>query len=404
MSRGSNAMYAQSAWYGDANRDDEWYLSPSAQACTHAPHPPERSVAVDQASPPRMQRQGRTVRGATPEREGLSALRRARSVPVRASSLDPRRHPDAVHLPPPPGADRHFTVRGAVPLGSWDRPGAHTAPRGRAYRDQPVNRPGAVPVWYRTGDAQFRMLRMEEVPAGEPEMLVTTLAHPDFVTPDRDEVPDECVFLGDCRLTAEGYRVYEDTVNTVIHTDQERMHADMVEGTRTLQEALRLWNREGFLCAKGIILDVAQQCLAIANERFRQYTAYCFRQSTSRGRLLTIMAYQHLANGCLALATAIDPDEPCAPNHPKATRSERDGPWTWRYCDNQRIAELLRLGCAFAHPELSNRCDLAERWWENAQLWLARDDGARKIGMTVYSLALRNMKSALSRSDPNLRR
>ena len=115
-------------------------------------------------------------------------------------------------------------------------------------------------------------------------------------------------------------------------------------------------------------------------------------------------AYQYLAYGCLALATAIDPEEPCAPHHPLASPEEQRAPWVWRYCNNACIAAQLAVGCHFADPQLANRCDLAERWWENAQLWLARDDGEQKQGMSAYSLALRNMKSALSRSNPDLRR
>ena len=111
------------------------------------------------------------------------------------------------------------------------------------------------------------------------------------------------------------------------------------------------------------------------------------------------MAYQSPANGLLSLATAIDPCEPISPRHPRATGREKRV-WTWRYCNNRCIYEQLCIAQHVAHPDLTDRYDTAERWWENAQLWLTRDMRPDKPGMSIYLLALRNMKRALSRTQP----
>ena len=100
----------------------------------------------------------------------------------------------------------------------------------------------------------------------------------------------------------------------------------------------------------------------------------------------------------------MDPAKPLAPSQPLATEEDRRRSWKWGYCGNACIAALLRLGYALAHPHLANKCELLKRWWESAQLWLARDAEKRKVGMSAYLLALRDMKSALTRSDSNLRR
>ena len=407
MKPATPARFAQSASSTPhAHGDEAWYYAPQASGTSLETTPELRSATrrpeypgTPERSPSPPPRELRN-RGRQAER----TARRAYSVPVRADSVDPRRHPDAVILPTPPGADAHFSIEGALLTEAWQRPGAHTAPRSRAHSNKPVNRTGPVPVWYRAGDDGFALLRMEDVPAGEPEVLVPELAHPDFVTPRRADWPDEVCYLGDVRVTPEGYRVYDATRNVTVHEDQERMHKEMEFASRLLNRANDVWDPDLFVAAKRAMLDAARMAWEIAHVRFEQYAEFCFAQSTSRERLLILMAYEHLANGLLALATAVDPDEPRAPTHPHATEAEKRRAWRWRYCGNVNIAAQLRLGCAFAHPHVANKCDLLERWWENAQLWLARDAGERKIGISAYSLALRNMKSALSRSDPAKRR
>lgn len=242
------------------------------------------------------------------------------------------------------------------------------------------------------------------MPAVEPEVLIPELAHPNFVTQNRADCPDEVCYLGDLRVTPDCYRVYDVTKNVTVHAYQTRMHEEMEFASRLMTCALETWDREVFVAVKSALLDAARMLWDITRVRFEQYAEYCFEQSTFRKRLLILMAYEHLANGLLALTTAVDPDEPCAPTHPRATETERRRALRWMYCGNVCIAEQLRLGCAFAHQHVANKCDLLEGWWENAQLWIARDAGKRRVGMSAYLLALRNMKSALSCSDPTKRR
>jgi len=44
-----------------------------------------------------------------------------------------------------------------------------------------------------------------------------------------------------------------------------------------------------------------------------------------------------------------------------------------RYCTNPVIAVLAALDAFFFQPNTANKADLAERWLENVELWIARD-------------------------------
>ena len=122
--------------------------------------------------------------------------------------------------------------------------------------------------------------------------------------------------------------------------------------------------------------------------------AWAAQNSNNRARMLEMQAYRFLAEGLLVLGGHIDPDEP---------RKNAQG--LYRYTSNVVIAELLAFAQAFVDPTCANKCDLLERWAENAHLWVARDAEPKPNprAASQYQLVLRNTKHALSRSDPRTR-
>ena len=142
---------------------------------------------------------------------------------------------------------------------------------------------------------------------------------------------------------------------------------------------------------KDDLVYLADLAHMIAHERYQQYREWTWRCSNNRARLLDLQAYEHFAQGLLIISTYLDPAER---SHELAHE--------YRYCSNCVIAKLVDFAIQIVRPSCANRCDLLDRWSENAQLWVARDAPVKPDPRAApqYQLIFRNNKRGLSRTNP----
>ena len=260
--------------------------------------------------------------------------------------------------------------------------GAHTARRARPTTGQPTGGNSRV-IQYRPLEKCHKMSAMI-VARGEPLSLWIPPSAKDYI--DMKDPPDECFFYATHAHSK--YDQHEQQVQLQTHALQKDIAQWLWE---TLDDVYATADIAQF---QQDVLTLAEVAKEIADRRFACYHRWAKVNSNNRARMLEMQAYQFLANGLLVLGGHIDVDEP---------RKNEQG--LYRYCSNEVIAELLDFALAFVDPTCANKCDLAERWQENAHLWVARD-AEPKINpraATQYQLVLRNSKNALSRSDPRLR-
>jgi len=72
-------------------------------------------------------------------------------------------------------------------------------------------------------------------------------------------------------------------------------------------------------------------------------------------------------------------------------------PPQFRYCSNAVIGDLVSFIATIFQPTALNRHDPAQRWRENVELWIARDEW-KHYGQTQYALTVRNHTGAMKRA------
>ena len=181
---------------------------------------------------------------------------------------------------------------------------------------------------------------------------------------------------------------HEETRNVPLHLMQSDLHAHLYRSLSNYADDGLVGHFKDDL---GYLADLAHR---IAYERYQQYRAWTWRCINNRARFLELQAYEHFAQGLLILSTHLDPAE-----------RSHEFAHEYRYCSNCVIAELVDFALPMVRPSCANRCDLLERWSENAQLWDARDAPAKPDPRAApqYQLILRNSKRGLSRTDPDTR-
>ena len=102
---------------------------------------------------------------------------------------------------------------------------------------------------------------------------------------------------------------------------------------------------------------MAQLAFGIARAREDKYVSHIANNSNNRGRLVMAQAYHHLSWGLTQLAAYVQPDPP----------------EQFRYCSNAVIIELVSYVATVFEPTALNLHDPAQRWRENVELWIARD-------------------------------
>jgi len=124
-----------------------------------------------------------------------------------------------------------------------------------------------------------------------------------------------------------------------------------------------------------------QLAFDIARAREDQYVSHIANNSNNHCRLLMAQAYHHLAWGLTQLASYVQAEPPAQ----------------FRYCRTAVIVELVSfIATIFQHTAL-NLHDPAQRWRQNVELWIARDQW-KPYGQTQYALTVRNHTGALKRT------
>ena len=94
--------------------------------------------------------------------------------------------------------------------------------------------------------------------------------------------------------------------------------------------------------------------LAIANERWWQYTKCYTRCSNNRGRYLELNAYWYLSLGLAILSANVDPEE-----------ADKANQGLYHVCTNYLSAEFVQYVVDNVNPTLASIHDFMERWLAN---------------------------------------
>ena len=167
----------------------------------------------------------------------------------------------------------------------------------------------------------------------------------------------------------------QERVNADLHGLERVLWADIAYSLDHFQD--HVYEADAITDFRENLKHAAHSAMDAARKRFDQYAKCAYARSKNRGRYLQLRADEHIAHGLLLLAAHCDENEP-----------EQLDLGRSRYCHNAVIAELVQFLWNHAHPVVTNRHDICERWCSNMELWIARDQ-EKAHGISFYDLALR---------------
>ena len=176
----------------------------------------------------------------------------------------------------------------------------------------------------------------------------------------------------------------QERVNTNLHGLERLLWEDIAHSLDQFQN--HVYEADAIIDFRENLKHAAHEAMDAARMRVDQYVKCASVRSNNRGRFLQLKADEHIAHGLLLLAAHCDEDEPEQFDQGRA-----------RYCHNAVIAELVQFLWDHAHPAVTNRHDITERWCSNVELWIARDH-QKAHGISFYDLALRQAPRALLRA------
>ena len=188
--------------------------------------------------------------------------------------------------------------------------------------------------------------------------------HVDPIAPQQ-----ECPFCGSVSFT--GRLAHVNEANVDLYNRQNEL-------SQFLLETAFVWDN-----LKEHLKLIAQKAFSIAQVRDDQYISHIATNFSNRGRLLTAHAYHHLAGGCTQLAEYVQ-EEPST---------------EYLYCNNAVIVDLVAFIGDIFQPSVLKLHNPAQRWRENVELWIARDQWKPYI-QTLHFLTVSNQTGALKPNEP----
>ena len=150
----------------------------------------------------------------------------------------------------------------------------------------------------------------------------------------------------------------------------------------TLRVWFEWWPESTTAALRENLANIAYDLSLLAQQRFAQYLEWTFRNSNNRGRVLQHRGLLCLADGLAQLAAHVVDDE------------ESRG---YRVVTNNVVAQIAERALLMVQPTTANLYDIADRWLENVELWLAHD-AQPKHGCNAYEPILRGHRRALLRA------